>query len=150
MSRQSRDLLEEKYWNVLVGSSPWKRWVFPFLCKCTYRDPWWQQCEDCGIMNISWCILHQSKWPDWATGESGPHCTLLSKQGQRREKTLAQNPDHQGYPPAPTPLCIYLNFRGWAGVLQGHLSPHLFPSLTPTNSTQPQRCRWGPFKYVHP
>lgn len=76
---------------------------------------------------------------DTTTGEISQHCTLLSKQGQRREKTSAG----KGGGPRPPGLSptrrIYLNFHGLTWVLQGHLSPHVFPSFTPKNSMQGKR-----------
>lgn len=63
--------------------------------------------------------------------------TVVQTRAEERENINCKGgiPDHQGYPP----VHIYLNFHGLAQVLQGHLSPRVFPCFTPRNSMQWKR-----------
>lgn len=145
-------ILAPRLYDGLINTPP-KRTIFKMLCLgtkafiarlCFSATP---QARACDGTALRWIPTHEpwiygsvlSGRGNYKTGPLGHHCTALHSvvqtRAEERENIRVRRRGPRTTSVTPT-LNIYLNFHGLAQVLQGHLSPHDFPSFTPKNSKQ--------------
>lgn len=132
----------------------YSRWCVFFLTHpapptCIYLNLDTCDCKELGVTHTSMLWIYSSLSSRKAGLKPEPlgHRTTLHTAVQTRaaeSENISWETGVGGHPRPPVlippPPRIYLNFHGLSQVLQGHLSPHVYPSFTPQNSMEEISC----------